>query len=46
MDEEKKMIEQMMQASRNQIVLLLLNAGAEVTGLGSPDCCFMGDGRR
>lgn len=26
-----------MQASKNQIVLLLLNAGEEVTGLGSPD---------
>jgi len=42
---EKKRKEQTMQASRNQIVLLLLNTGEEVTGLGSPDVCFMGSGR-
>ena len=42
--EKKKMEEQIMQASRNQTVLRLLNAGEEVTGLGSPDFCFMGSG--
>ena len=46
MDGEKKRKPQMMHASKSQIVLLLLNAGEEVTGLGSPDFCFMGSGCR
>jgi len=46
MDEEKKKREQMMQKSKNQTVLLLLNTGEEVTGLGSPEFCFMGSGGR
>jgi len=44
MDEEKKKKVQMMQANKNQMVLLLLNAGEAVTGLGNPDFCFMDSG--
>jgi len=34
----------MTQASKNQIVLLLLNAGEAVTGFGNPGVCFMSGG--
>jgi len=45
-DEEKKKKVQTRQASKNQMVLLLLNVGEAVTGLGNPDFCFMGSGGR
>lgn len=41
MDEEKKTKVQTTQASKNQTVLLLLNAGEEVTGAGSPFLCLI-----
>jgi len=44
--EKKKAREQMMQTSKHQSVLLLLNTGEEVTGLGSPSFCFIGGGGR
>lgn len=37
---EKNRKAQTTQANKNQIVLLLLNAGEEVTGLGRPDFCL------
>ena len=45
-DEEKKKKAQVTHARKNQTILLLLNAGEAVTGLGSPDVCFMGSGGR
>jgi len=41
---KKKTKKQVMQISKHQIVLLLLNTGEEVTGVGSPGFCFMGGG--